>query len=77
MQGISTPKADELARASDASFISAQEVARRLDIPVSTLYGWRYKDKGPRSYRVGKHLRYRWDEVLSWLDTLAEDVRGR
>ncbi len=58
-------------RGSDAVYsdiVSADEVARRLDVPKSTLYGWRYKGVGPRSYRVGKHLRYRWSEVLAWLD---------
>ena len=48
--------------------ISIDEVARRLDIPKATLYGWRYKRIGPRCHRVGKHLRYRWSEVLEWLD---------
>jgi excisionase family DNA binding protein len=50
--------------------VSIDEVARRLDIPKTTLYGWRYKGTGPRGYRVGKHLRYRWSEVLAWLDQL-------
>lgn len=48
--------------------VSVDEVARRLDIPKKTLYGWRYKGIGPRSHRVGKHLRYRWSDVLAWLD---------
>ena len=52
----------------DHDIVSADEVARRLDVPKSTLYGWRYKGVGPRSYRVGKHLLYRWTEVLAWLD---------
>ena len=50
--------------------ITIEELARRLDIPKTTLYGWRYKGKGPRSHRVGKHLRYRWSDVLAWLDAL-------
>ncbi|MBA2313183.1 MAG: helix-turn-helix domain-containing protein [Actinobacteria bacterium] len=48
--------------------VSVDEVSRRLDIPKTTLYGWRHKGKGPRSHRVGKHLRYRWSDVLEWLD---------
>jgi excisionase family DNA binding protein len=48
--------------------ISIDEVACRLDVPKTTLYGWRHKGKGPRSHRVGRHLRYRWTEVLEWLD---------
>jgi excisionase family DNA binding protein len=53
-----------------ADIVSADELARRLDIPKTTLYGWRYKNKGPRGHRVGKHLRYRWSDVLEWLDHL-------
>ncbi len=48
--------------------VTIDEVARRLSVPKSTLYGWRYKGKGPRSHRVGKHLRYRWTDVLAWFD---------
>lgn len=51
-----------------ADVVSIDEVARRLDIPKSTLYHWRYKGTGPRSHRIGKHLRYRWSDVLDWLD---------
>lgn len=56
--------------APEAEIVSADEVARRLDVPKSTLYGWRYKGVGPRSHRVGKHLRYRWSDVVKWLDAL-------
>jgi excisionase family DNA binding protein len=56
----------QLTDASD--IISIDEVAGRLDIPKTTLYGWRYKGTGPRSHRIGKHLRYRWSDVLEWLD---------
>lgn len=48
--------------------VSINEVALRLDVPKTTLYKWRYKGIGPRSHRVGKHLRYRWSDVLAWLD---------
>ena len=50
--------------------VSIDEVARRLAVPKTTLYGWRYKGVGPRSHRVGKHLRYRWSDVLAWIDGL-------
>lgn len=48
--------------------VSIDEVARRLDIPKTTLYKWRHKNKGPRSHRIGRHLRYRWSDVLEWID---------
>ncbi|HEX2294752.1 MAG TPA: helix-turn-helix domain-containing protein [Actinomycetota bacterium] len=50
--------------------VTVDEVARRLDVPKKTLYRWRYQGVGPRSHRVGKHLRYRWSDVLTWIDGL-------
>jgi excisionase family DNA binding protein len=48
--------------------VTIDEVALRLHVPKTTLYGWRYKGTGPRSHRVGRHVRYRWSDVLDWLD---------
>ena len=48
--------------------LSTDEVARLLVVPVATLYTWRYKGTGPKAFRVGKHLRYRLGDVLSWLE---------
>ena len=60
------PRVIDLRDAADV--ISVDEVARRLDIPKATLYQWRYKGTGPRSHRIGRYLRYRWSDVLEWLD---------
>jgi excisionase family DNA binding protein len=47
------------------------EVAANLQVPVRTLYTWRYHRKGPRAHRVGRHLRYRWENVGAWLASAA------
>lgn len=56
--------------------LSPQELAERYGLPVQTLYGWRVKHKGPRAMRIGKHVRYRIEDVLAWeesqLDPLSE-----
>ncbi len=49
-----------------------EEVAAYLGIPTSTIYNWRHLGKGPRAFKVGKHLRYRWSDINSWLDEQAE-----
>ncbi len=46
-----------------------RELAAFLGVPVKTLYEWRYRGDGPPAIRVGKHLRYRWDDVEAWLDS--------
>jgi excisionase family DNA binding protein len=47
------------------------EVAAYLQVPVKTVYAWRYEGKGPRAHRVGRHLRYRWEDVEAWLASAA------
>ncbi|WP_225099215.1 AlpA family transcriptional regulator [Streptomyces sp. CoH27] len=44
------------------------EVAVYLGVPVKTLYQWKYRGTGPNVHKVGRHLRYRWQEVDAWLD---------
>jgi len=48
--------------------LSTLELARFLDIPVTTVYAWQSRGGGPPAYRVGRHTRYRRDEVLAWLE---------
>lgn len=44
-----------------------EEVSDYLGIPVKTLYQWRTRGNGPKSLRVGRHLRYEWPELDRWL----------
>jgi predicted DNA-binding transcriptional regulator AlpA len=55
------------ARERDA-LASPAEVAAHLGVPVKTLYQWKYRGTGPTALKVGRHLRYRWRDVESWLD---------
>ncbi|WP_017974326.1 helix-turn-helix transcriptional regulator [Actinopolyspora halophila] len=43
------------------------EVADYLQVPAKTLYSWRSDGKGPTGYRIGRHIRYRWDDIDEWL----------
>jgi excisionase family DNA binding protein len=47
---------------------TAQEVADYFGVPLGTLYQWNSKRSGPRSIRVGKHVRYRESDIVAWLD---------
>ncbi|WP_443055945.1 helix-turn-helix transcriptional regulator [Streptomyces sp. NBC_00239] len=48
-----------------------QEVASYLDVPVKTLYQWKYRGIGPNVHKVGRRLRYRWQDVDVWLRNQA------
>ena len=54
--------------------ISAQELAEYLDVPLATVYAWRYRRQGPPGLRVGKHLRYRRIDVNEWISGQLEDT---
>ena len=55
--------------------LTPPEVARWLQVPVPTLYRWRYLRGGPQAVRVGRHLRYRRSEVERWLHEQAKEAR--
>lgn len=51
----------------------ADRVATYLGVPKQTLYGWRHSGKGPKGFRVGKHLRWRPHTVVEWTLELERD----
>ncbi|WP_329187005.1 helix-turn-helix domain-containing protein [Actinacidiphila glaucinigra] len=52
--------------------MSVDDLADELQIPKSTIYGWKSRGLGPSWVRVGKHLRARRNDVDNWLDSLIE-----
>ena len=54
--------------------LSVEELADYLEVPVKTIYTWRHRNTGPQGFRVGKHLRFRWRDVQSWVvQRIAEE----
>lgn len=51
-----------------------EDVSNYLGIPVTTLYQWRSKGYGPAGRRMGRYVRYRPEDVRSWVDRLAGEV---
>ena len=43
------------------------ELASYLGIPISTVYDWRVRGKGPTAYRFGKHLKFAISDVRAWI----------
>lgn len=52
--------------------VNVRELADYLDVPVKTLYAWRYHREGPQAFRVGRHLRYRWSDIQRWIEGRLE-----
>ncbi|WP_324190024.1 helix-turn-helix domain-containing protein [Nocardia cyriacigeorgica] len=71
-QAARSPRLDmkttaELASGVDSQvWLSTQDVARRLNIPVKTLAAWAADGRGPRFARMGRYRRYRLTDLLLW-----------
>ena len=55
-----------------APLLSPEDLASYLAVPLATVYRWRTRREGPRGIRVGRHVRYRVDDVERWLDERRE-----
>ena len=58
----------------DDELLIMQEVADVVRVPVATLR-YRHLGTGPRSFRIGRSVRYWRTEVLAWLDDQADGDR--
>lgn len=56
--------------------VTASELAKRFGIPEGTLRYWRHAGIGPRSFKVGRHVRYDKEEVFAWIEKQKE-LTGR
>ena len=60
------PSTPSMARPAIDPLWTVDDVAAFLGVPKATIYGWRTAGKGPRGFRVGKHLRWHPRTVFDW-----------
>ena len=51
----------------DSEFLTAEEVAEYLRLPLSTVYKL-VQDKRLPGFKVGKHWRFRKDTIQKWIE---------
>lgn len=49
-------------------YMGHEELAEMLGVPVATVRRWRYVQTGPPAVKVGRHIRYRREDVEAWLE---------
>jgi excisionase family DNA binding protein len=47
--------------------LTIEEASAYLKVPVETLRKWRTQDRGPKVAKIGRHLRYRAEELKRWV----------
>lgn len=52
--------------------LTPEDLAELAGVPLATVYTWNYRGTGPRRLRVGRHVRFRREDVERWLETLVE-----
>ena len=52
----------------EPELLTITEAADLLRAPVATLRYWRHLGTGPRSFRLGRRVLYRRDDLHAWID---------
>ncbi len=53
-------------------WLSPQELADWLGVPVKSVYRWNQHNTGPRPTRIGKHVRYSRQAIAAWVAEQGE-----
>jgi excisionase family DNA binding protein len=60
----------------EPELLTITEAAELLRAPVATLRYWRHLGSGPRSFRLGRRVLYRRDELQGWIDLQCSAADG-
>ena len=52
----------------ETDLLTIAEAADVLRTPVATLRYWRHRNTGPCSFRLGRRVLYRRDDLHNWID---------
>ncbi len=55
-----------------AELLTISETAAYLKVPVETLRKWRAQSRGPKAVKLGRHLRYRQEDIDQWVKEQAD-----
>jgi DNA-binding transcriptional MerR regulator len=56
--------------------LTIAEAADILRAPAATLRYWRHLNIGPHSFRLGRRVLYRRDDLRAWIDAQADRSDG-
>ena len=56
-------------------YMGEKEVAALIGFAVQSLRNWRFLDRGPRYVKMGRSVRYRFKDVLDWMESHRVETR--
>lgn len=65
---MSDPHTGSALSSSDERLLTTDEAADILRTPAATLRYWRHIGAGPRGFRLGRRVLYRYDDLRAWVD---------
>ncbi len=60
----------------EPELLTITEAAELLRAPVATLRYWRHHGTGPRSFRLGRRVLYRSENLRTWIDAEYDERPG-
>lgn len=64
---------DDSAKLDGDRWLTIAQVAEALGVSRKTVYAWRTTRRGPRGYRIGRFVRFRESDVLTWLESQRDE----
>lgn len=56
--------------------LTPSQLAAYLGVPLATVYQWRSVGTGPQGFRVGRHTRYRREDIEAWIEARRSEGGG-
>lgn len=57
--------------------LTPEQYAQFVGTTIGNLAVQRHKGEGPRFVKCGKSVRYRWSDIVAWLDENTRERTGR
>jgi hypothetical protein len=77
LQVTAQPNAPRSRQNPGDEMLSLQEACVFLRVPEGTLRYWRHLGAGPRSFKVGRHVRYWRADLVLWLTEQTNRPQGQ
>jgi excisionase family DNA binding protein len=53
---------------------SIEDVSVYLGVSITTIRQWRVRREGPPGIKVGRYIRFRWEDVDAWLEDQPDRI---